>query len=187
MNEMREILTTEEVVNKLKRGQVIEDVLVLGDINLLDQSVSFKKDVIFRNCSLGQFISPSTEFYGNVVFESCEIKKFVFNYTYFFSGLRLIDCTVSEYLDFEAGGHNKNGEFILRSNTFEKFVNFFDCWFLEPVIVENNLFKDGTNLLGNVGLSFSVKFEKGKNVSGNQGRLDIDGQGDKQINIVDLT
>jgi hypothetical protein len=125
-------------------------------LNVSGSAIHFGKPVRFINCH----------------FEEC---KFVF--TYFLGGLTIDNCKFDDYLDFQAGGHNIAGKLItIANNQFSGFVNFFDCWYESEVIIKNNCFLQGTNLLGKP-LNIPVTFDVEPVIENNQGQLDIDTEG----------
>ena len=73
-------------------------------------------------------------------------------------GINVDHCIFDSYLDFEAGGHNKK-PVIITNTEFKDFVNFFDCWYQDEVIVCGNDFRKGTNLCGNKGKSYQTQFD----------------------------
>jgi hypothetical protein len=92
------------------------------------------------------------------------------------------NCTFDDYLDFQAGGHNKSGNpVILTNNNFKDFVNFFDCWYENEVTISNNKFHKGTNLLGKPH-NIPVTFDKEAIIKDNIGQLDLDNEGEKVNN-----
>jgi len=60
-------------------------------------------------------------------------------------------------------------------NIFSNFVNFFDCYFIGPFIMKNNIFKKGTNLLGNKGEQYEVTFETEPKIENIKGNLELNG------------
>lgn len=100
-----------------------------------------------------------------------------FVFTYFLGGLTIDNCIFYNYLDFQAGGHNKIGNpVIIINNDFKDFVNFFDCWYENEVTISNNKFHKGTNLLGQP-FNIPVTFDKNPIVISNIGQLDLDTEG----------
>jgi len=65
-------------------------------------------------------------------------------------------------------------------------VNFFDCWFKSGVIVSNNDFKKGTNLLGNKDEVYRVQFDIEPVVENNTGSINLDGEGGENSNTIYL-
>lgn len=79
-----------------------------------------------------------------------------------------------QYLDFNAGGHNSKGNFIIiNGNNFRGFVNFFDCWFNGEIEVSNNVFEKGTNILSK---TLWVSFDVPIAVHNNVGDLSIESE-----------
>jgi hypothetical protein len=88
------------------------------------------------------------------------------------NGLTIRNSIIANFIDYQMGGHNIQ-PIILEGNVFLKFFNFFDCEFGDIIKLKNNVFKKGTNLLGNKGEGFENRFEKGWFIENNIGRTDI--------------
>jgi hypothetical protein len=73
-------------------------------------------------------------------------------------GLTIANCTVAEP-QIMFGGHNKDGSVLIQDSAFQSFADFYDCWFMGPVILKNVRFEKGSNLLGMVGEPYQVKFD----------------------------
>jgi hypothetical protein len=56
-------------------------------------------------------------------------------------------------------------------------VNFFDCIYEGPVIITNNKFEKGTNLLGNQNEPFVASFDDVVTIENNEGEIDINSEG----------
>jgi hypothetical protein len=177
-------LTCDEALRLMTDGFPIEKCIVTErlDIRRLGDLIEF--DVIIRDSVIIFFDCPSVEFKGKVLIENCQIVKSAFNYAYFINGLEIRNSSFKEYVDFEAGGHNENGAIILDENSFNGFVNFFDCWFKGPVIIKGNVFGKGSNLLGNKEEEYKSVFDGIAIIENNTGRVDLDGEGDKQVNVI---
>jgi hypothetical protein len=79
-------------------------------------------------------------------------------------------------LDFQAGGHNKQGNpLVITNNDFKEFVNFFDCWYENEVAIINNKFHKGTNLLGKP-FDIPVRFDIQPDIRNNTGQLNLDNE-----------
>lgn len=134
---------------------------------------------MFENCIIEFFSASVTQFDKPVNLINCHFKKCEFSFTYFLGGLRIDNCTFDGYLDFQAGGHNKTGNFvIITNNDFNYFVNFFDCWYENELRVSGNKFHKGTNLLGkphNIPVTFGIEAI----IKDNIGQLDLDNEGEK--------
>ena len=139
--------------------------------------------ITVKNSIINHFYSPSIKFQQKMIIEDCQLSRCTFNYVYFVRGITIQNTVVQSYLDLEAGGHNEE-PFILRHNTFMGFVNFFDCWFKNDLIVENNIFRKGSNLLGNKEEPYGVRFEKKPMIRGNQGDIDLNGEGERSDNVI---
>lgn len=171
-------ITSEKAKSLLKEGLPLIDVSIEGELRI-ESSDSWDKEIIFENCIIDFFSGTNTQFEKPVKFINCHFKNCHFTYTYFFGGLTIKSCVFDNYLDFQAGGHNKIGNsIILEDNNFNGFVNFFDCWYESEVIITNNQFHNGTNLLGQPH-QIPVTFDKEPIIKNNLGQLNLDNEGEK--------
>jgi len=104
--------------------------------------------------------------------ESCVINNFQIHSCWFVNGLLLKNSIITNNVDYQMGGHNAN-PIVIDGNIFSGFLNFFDCQFESVVELKNNIFKKGTNLLGNKGEGFENRFTNGWVVEKNVGKIDI--------------
>lgn len=104
----------------------------------------------------------------------CVINTFLVHSCWFNRGLAIKNSVITNYVDYQMGGHNAS-PILIAGNIFMGFVNFFDCQFDEILELKDNLFVKGTNLLGNKSEGFANTFNKGIVAEGNLGLLDLDG------------
>ena len=170
-----------KLISNLENIEVIKNSHIEGKLKLNEEK-HFKK-ISFINCKIDFLQMVCIEFKGKIELINCEIKDCNLSYSYFKEGLVIKNCTFDSYLDFQAGGHNNKPIHII-GNTFKEFVSFFDCWFFDEVVLQNNTFIKGTNILGNIKEAVSSQFDNGLIESNNIGRINVDGQGDIEINII---
>jgi len=104
-----------------------------------------------------------------------------FSFSYFLGGLEIINCCFKNYLDFQSGGHNKTHNPVrLENSVFLDFVNFFDCSYDGPFILNGNDFQKGTNILGNKNMPYEVTFKLAPLLKNNKGIINLNGEGDKK-------
>lgn len=152
-----------------------------GEIKI-ETTENWEKEVVFENCVIEYFSGSVTPFEKPVRLINCHFKKCQFVFAYFLGGLTIDNCVFDDYLDFQAGGHNKVGKLvIITNNQFSGFVNFFDCWYESEVIVRDNNFLSGTNLLGRP-FNIPVTFDVAPVIENNQGQLDLDTEG-KEVEL----
>ncbi len=134
----------------------------------------WQKEIVIENCIVEDLQIPMFHAAKPVVFLNSDFKKIDLYAPYFLSGLLVKNCLFETVVDFQSGGHNKNGtEFRLEGNVFKEFVNFFDDWFEGPVVVKDNKFEKGTNLLSTTQM---VTFDVAPEISGNSGEINIEGE-----------
>jgi hypothetical protein len=173
-------ISKEKATNLLKDGLPIKDLYVKGALEI-ETNETWNKDVVFENCIVEYFSGSVTQFDKPVRLINCHFKNCQFIFTYFSGGLVIDNCTFDNYLDFQAGGHNKRGNpVILSNNDFKGFVNFFDCWYENEVTIINNKFHKETNLLGKP-FNIPVTFDIQPFIKDNFGKLDLDNEGEKTV------
>lgn len=172
-------ISIERATDLLKDGQPLSDAYVSGELRI-ETSDNWEKEVVIENCIIEYFSGSVTQFEKPVRLINSHFRKCQFVFTYFLGGLTIDNCTFDNYLDFQAGGHNKAECLEIINNNFKGFVNFFDCWFENEVTISDNIFDKGTNLFGNPN-NIPVTFDKEPVIKDNVGRLDFDNEG-KQNN-----
>ena len=152
------------------------DVYISGDI-IIETIDNWDKEVFLNNCVIEYFSGSVTHFEKSVKLTNCVFKKCQFVFSYFLGGLLIDNCTFDNFLDFQAGGHNKTGNpIMITNNEFRDFVNFFDCWYENEVTISNNNFQKGTNLLGKP-YNIPVTFDKKTIIKDNIGQLNMNSEG----------
>lgn len=137
----------------------------------------WEEEVILENCIFEYFSGSATQFKKSVRLINCHFKKCQFVFSYFLGGLTIDNCIFEDYLDFQAGGHNKDGKPVtITANQFGGFVNFFDCWYESEIIIRNNNFQKGSNLLGKP-FNIPVTFGVAPIIEENKGQLNLDTEG----------
>lgn len=127
------------------------------------------------DCHFDSFRALFAEFKHHVRFKRCTFQHCNFYSAYFLQGLYVSACEFNTTVEFAAGGQNaKDCNFEIRDSVFHDFVDFGDCWFEGPVIIDNVGFRDGTNLLGNASTPIQVTFDYAPIIENTQGQLDID-------------
>lgn len=134
--------------------------------------------IIFDKCILDNVSFEILEQGKKIVIMNSIINHLDIHGTWFFNGFELLNSNIIQYVDYQMGGHNLMSEkIIIKNNVFSEFFNFFDCIFYGPVIIENNIFLKGTNILGNLQASWVNKFDIAPIVLNNIGKIDYDGEG----------
>jgi len=169
-------ISSDRATDCLRDGLPLIDCCISGEIKI-ETNDNWDKEVVFENCVLEYFSGSVTQFEKPVRLINCHFQKCQFVFTYFHGGLTIDNCKFDDYLDFQAGGHNKSGGLvIITNNQFSGFVNFFDCWYESKVVIKNNCFLQGTNLLGKP-FNIPVTFDVLPVIENNQGQLDINTEG----------
>lgn len=174
-------ISNERATDLLKNGEPLLDVYINGEL-IIETNENWDKEVVFENCIVDFFSGSTVQFDKPVRLVNSHFKKCQFTFSYFLGGLTIDSCTFDDYLDFQAGGHNQtNFPVKIINNEFIGFVNFFDCWYENEVIISDNRFKNGTNLLGNPN-GILVTFDKEPVIKGNTGKVDFDNEGERNEN-----
>lgn len=134
-------------------------------------SLSITNSVIDTIDLIGAF-----ELETHLIIENCIIKNLNIHSCWFINGLILKDCIITNYIDYQMGGHNME-KIILEGNLFKEFFNFFDCHFDEILEVKNNVFLKGSNLLANKNEGYENTFNKGYLDHKNLGIIDLNREG----------
>ena len=170
-------ITSEEAIILIKMGQPINDCTILGELKLIESEIQNYK-IEIRNCVVDNLEAQVVQFLQPVKLINCHFKKCDFAIAYFSGGLEMNSCIFEARLNFHEGGHNLNEATISITNClFKDFVNFLDCVYDGPVIIINNEFVKGTNLLGNQNEVYKVSFEGSVGIENNTGDLKVDGEG----------
>jgi hypothetical protein len=185
MQELKTI-TAEAAIDLILQGKPVRDSHITGELRI-DYKKEWDGELLIENCIVDNMAAPAAEFRGAVNLINSRFSKTSFHGAYFPNGLTIDKCIFETYTDFEAGGHNEiPNPFRIINSKFHDFVNFFDCWFKGEVIVMDNVFAGGTNLLGNKHEPFRVHFDIEPRIENNKGNTDLDGEGDKIVNTIFL-
>lgn len=133
-----------------------------------------EEDVHIIGCLIETINLMAVEMCARITIENSIVKNLNIHSCWFKKGFVLINNHIDNYIDYQMGGHNIE-PIIIQNNIFNDFFNFFDCQFISDVIVKNNIFLKGTNLVGNVDEGFKNSFDAKLIVEGNVGQLDVDG------------
>jgi hypothetical protein len=178
-------ITADRAMDLIMSGESLIDVFVTGELKL-EGIDNFDKSLIASNSIFEYLNALSSQFTQLIKLSNCELRKCDFTFSYFLGGLEIDNCVFENYLDFQAGGHNKDGKAVSINNcTFKGFVNFFDCWYESEFIISENDFQKGTNILGKPN-GIPVTFDVSPIIENNKGQLDLDNEGDVESKAVYL-
>lgn len=110
---------------------------------------------------------------NQIIIDNCIIDTLIISNTRFKAGFSLRNSIIKKEVSNEAGGYN-NAPFEMENNIFVEYVDFFDSIFEDTVIIRDNVFSKGTNLLLKQNAETDPSFEKGLIVRNNIGKLDAD-------------
>lgn len=159
-------------LQKLLSGEALRHYHIVGKLDLMAASDDeFLQPITIENCWLDELKGSMLRYERPVSLHASHFVEAVFFAAYFRQGLTIADCVFEGSVDFQAGGHNQPGYSVcLLRNTFQGFVNFFDCWYEAEVQVKGNVFRAGTNLLGTP-MGIPVSFEVPPRIAANTGSL----------------
>ena len=167
-------MQVENLIDKIRKGCTIENLIVDQEICISGDKT--KNKVQFEKCKISSLIMENVEFKNQVIFKNCIIENISFAMSYFRKGLIIEDCIFNSHVDFQCGIQNTNGIVSIERNTFNKFLNFFDCEFKSQLFFSKNTLLVGTNLLGNKGTPFEVQFNVLPLIEDNKGTLTKNGE-----------
>ena len=138
-------------------------------IEIDSKQVFVLSDSIVNTIDFNQFESSC-----EIIIEDCIIENFLLHACWFRQGLILRNNLFLNSIEYYMGGHNDKPIYIY-GNTFNEFIDFSDCVFFDKIDLQNNLFKKGTNLFGNINDPAKNTFEGEVVNVNNVGALDLDG------------
>lgn len=171
------LVSAEEVLRLIRNGEEVRSLQVSEDLNLraVADGEYVRTPVSFVDCRLARVDVSFLCFQESVSFQACTIESLFGMAGYFFTGLVIERCVVASPTDLSCGGHNRGGHsIVLSDSTFAAFVNFEDCWFEGPVLIQRCTFEAGTNLLGNRERPYRVTFDVPPVLEDNRGQLDLE-------------
>lgn len=169
-------ISAEDALAQLRSGQPLRGYSISGNLEL-PPSETWPQEICLENCLVENLACLSVDFSKLVKLLNCRFANCQFTFSYFLGGLTIDSCYFDDYLDFQAGGHNQGGEPVRIVNSrFAAFVNFFDCQYESAVIITDNHFSGGTNLLGKPH-NIPVTFEVAPLLARNSGQLAADNEG----------
>ncbi|MBR1791633.1 MAG: hypothetical protein IJ754_07770 [Bacteroidaceae bacterium] len=125
-----------------------------------------------QSCIIGRFSLFSINFHKRMVIRNCIIDQLEIYTTFFEKGLLLDGNIILADSVIEASGHNM-ATLQLSSNIFGGFLRVFDCQFDSEVVIEGNIFRQGTNILTKENPVFDNRFDGGCRICNNVGKLDV--------------
>lgn len=129
------------------------------------------EEIIIENCIINILDFDSIDFEKAVIIRNCLINKFLIYACWFEGGLEFRNNIIRENINYDMGGHNKK-EVIIEGNLFLKKMEFLDCHFEAIFILRDNIFIEGTSLLGNIDEGYANTFDEGLTIDNNIGDLD---------------
>jgi hypothetical protein len=172
------ILSGDEALKELANTGVLTDAQVHGSISLTSIAADemYEAPITIARCDIDALDACCVQFTKPVMLEDCLIDIGEFFAAYFLAGLTVRACRFKSRAWFQSGGHNRNATVVrFMDTTFESFANFLDGWYEGPFELRRCTFRKGTNLLGNIGQPFQVRFDLSPVLEDNVGDLNVDG------------
>jgi uncharacterized protein YjbI with pentapeptide repeats len=176
-----EIINNISIFKLIKENETLENFHVVGDVSFY--KINLENKLAFINCKFDSLSLSGCDFDFEIKFINCKFKKVDMVGTFFHGGVLFSGCTFYSHFLSDSGIHNKK-PYLLQGNVFHEFADFTDCWFMGEVIIKDNAFIKGTNLLGNKDEMFRVQFDSGYIIENNTGQIDVDGFGDTPVNVI---
>ncbi|PKA21962.1 hypothetical protein CH381_33360 [Leptospira sp. mixed culture ATI2-C-A1] len=170
------IINQADFKKHILNGMPIVSKIFNFDINL--HKLKFIKKEIdltfsFENCIFNNVDFSFHTFEKRIKFRNCIFNDFFAMSVFYPEGFEMINCNITENFDVCCGGHNLNDSFILENTTINGFANFQDCLFMNKVFIKNNIFVNGSNILGNSILGTEVEFQKEFYIENNLGNIHV--------------
>jgi hypothetical protein len=145
---------------------------------LIGEKITSGESLIINNyCVFNQILNKLelgfNVYLSEVIIENCLIENIQIHSAWFKKGFIFRNNIVKCDIDYQMGGHNCD-QILMENNIFMGFLIFFDCHFEEKIIVRNNIFQKGANLLGNIGKGYQNLFSNGIINENNIGNLSLD-------------
>lgn len=110
------------------------------------------ESITIKNSYINKIDLAFTRFeYSNLVITGCTIGKLFLHTAWFSKGFVLSNCVIEEEFNYEMGGHNE-----------------------EPIVIKNNIFCKGTNILIDFHTGANNSFAKSTRINNNLGELDYE-------------
>ena len=138
---------------------------MIEDITI--DKLDLTKPIIIQDAIVKTVDLRFTTFHHKVCINNSIIGTLLLHSAFFEGGLIIESCIVKNHIQYEMGGHNKKPVRITDS-IFESMFVFFDCVFESDIIINNNIFREGSTLYN--GTNY---FDISPNTENNVGVLDI--------------
>ena len=132
----------------------------------------FNHEIIITNCIIRKLDLDSLCLQKSVQIKNNFIQEFKIYSTWFKAGAIIKNNIFTNEIDYQMGGHNMNPIEII-SNIFMGHFAFFDCQFEDQLIIKDNIFRCGSDLLYKENKGFDNIFKKGYIIKNNIGDLDV--------------
>lgn len=138
-------------------------------IDNLDCTRMKNKDIFISNSIINTLNLDFTLYDCHISIKNCQIINLKIHSAWFKKGLLFQNNIVKNKIQYEMGGHNEYPVKLV-NNIFCELVVFFDCHFIDQLILENNIFCQGTTVMGDLLLN---TFQSGIELKNNIGDLNI--------------
>jgi hypothetical protein len=133
-------------------------------INILNLTNCSKESIIIDNSIIDILDLRFTEYRLNVSIINCHINNLMLHTSWFKGGFLMENCIIKDKINYEMGGHNES-PIVIRKNLFCDIFIFFDCQFINKLIINNNIFLNGCTLIGeSMNNTFKSRIEIGENI-----------------------
>jgi hypothetical protein len=168
LSELKTYLSNDKPI----KSKVINEDLILRKLNFIKEITDL--NFSFENCLFENIDFSFRTFSNRIIFTNCIIKDFFAMSIFYPKGFEMKNCIILGNFDLSCGGHNKLNNFIIENCIFQGEVDFTDCWFMGKVSIKNNIFTNGTNILGKNVSQTKVQFDDEYIILNNLGNVKID-------------
>jgi len=138
-------------------------------IDYLDCTKAIKDEIFISNSIIDTLDFSFTSYDYYISIKNCQITNLKIHSSWFKHGFSLEGSIIQKEIKYEMGGHN-DLPIELNGNIFCELVVFFDCHFFDKLVLKNNIFYQGTTVMGRLLLN---TFQSGVMLKNNVGNLNV--------------
>ncbi|MDL2224462.1 hypothetical protein LJB92_04025 [Bacteroidales bacterium OttesenSCG-928-M06] len=138
-------------------------------IDNLDCTKITNKHIFISNSIINTLNLDFTSYDCHISIKNCQIINLKIHSVWFKQGLLFENNIIKNKIQYEMGGHNEHSIKLI-NNIFCELVVFFDCHFIDKLILQNNIFCRGATVMADLSMN---TFQSGIELKNNIGDLNI--------------